>query len=74
MSRILTNSYRQSSNLFVGGETLLSCEGVTQGDPFAMAMYAIATVPLIHQISTDKAPQVWSTDDATSGSKMLAIK
>ena len=74
MSHILTNSYRQPSKLFVDGKTLLSCEGVTQGDPLAMAMYAIASIPLICKISTKDASQVWFADDATSGGKLLSLK
>ena len=30
------NYYRSSAQLFVGGETLLSAEGTTQGDPLSM--------------------------------------
>ena len=35
-SRILINTYRNDAKLFVGGETILSQEGTTQGDPLAM--------------------------------------
>ena len=44
----LVNCYRSDAHLFVGGEVNLSNEGTTQGDPLAMAMFAIATIPLIH--------------------------
>ena len=41
LAPILANTYRQDALLFSGGNTILSSEGTTQGDPLAMAMYAI---------------------------------
>ena len=42
------NCYALPSRLFIiGGSELKSCEGTTQGDPAAMAIYAIATIPLL---------------------------
>ena len=48
LSKILTNTYRENIDLFINGETIYSQEGTTQGDPLAMAMYAIAITPLIN--------------------------
>ena len=42
IATILINIYRDPAQLFVGGQMLLSCEGTTQGDPLAMAMYGLA--------------------------------
>ena len=50
MAHILINTYRNNSCLFVDGQCLLSEEGTTQGDPLAMAMYSIGTLPLIHRL------------------------
>ena len=44
---ILINTYRSAAGLFIAGDILLSEEGTTQGDPLAMLMYALATLPLI---------------------------
>ena len=57
-SRVLINTYRNDAKLFVGGETILSREGTTQGDPLAMAMYALALVPMITRLS-NVVKQVW---------------
>ena len=43
-SQVLINTYHSDAKLLVGGETILSQEGTTQGDPLAMAMYALALV------------------------------
>ena len=50
LSHILTDTYRDNSLLFVGGQYILSKEGTIQGDPLAMAMYAIGTQPLIRRL------------------------
>ena len=65
----LANMYRKSSSLFIDGEHILSEEGTTQGDPLAMAMYALSTVPLINRLE-GLAAQVWFADDdaAAAGS------
>ena len=45
----LTNVYREASSLFIDGECLLSEEGTTQGDPLAMAMYALSILFLLYE-------------------------
>ena len=69
ITQILTNCYRGNAQLFVNGETLLSREGVTQGDPLAMAMFALASMPLIRKVATEGATQAWFADDPGSGGK-----
>ena len=64
LSPALTNFYRQHAKLFVAGETILSEEGTTQGDPLAMGMYALAVLPMIDQLQS-QSKQIWFADDAT---------
>ena len=70
LATILTNTYRNSSHLFIDRETLLSQEGTTQGDPLAMAMYAIGILPLMDHVQNDGLKQVWFADDAAAGGKL----
>ena len=74
IAKVLTNCYRQDSLLFAGGEVLLSQEGLTQGDPLAMAMFGLATGPLIEKVSTRHTTQVWFADDAADGGPIRAIR
>ena len=67
---VLANTYRQPSFLFVGGEVLISKEFTTQGDPLAMPMYALATVPLFTKVSSKETTHVWYADDAAAGGKL----
>ena len=46
-------TYRHESRLYIGGEIIPSPEGTTQGDPLAMAMFALATLPLVNKLSRD---------------------
>ena len=72
-SRILINTYRNDAKLFVGGETILSQEGTTQGDPLAMAMYALALVPMITRLS-NVVKQVWYADDAAAAGHLTGLR
>ena len=71
---VTINTYRASTELFVGGETLLSREGTTQGDPLAMAIYAVAIIPLIHQVSTSDCTQTWFADNARGAGELSRLR
>ena len=70
LSTILINIYRAPTHLFVNGETILSQEGTTQGDPLAMPMYALA---LIKELD-GHCKQIWYADDATAVGKITDLR
>ena len=73
LSHILINTYRNNSQLFVDGQCILSKEGTAQGDPLAMAMYAIGTQPLIRRLD-GIAKQLWYADDSAAGLSLERLK
>ena len=74
LSPLLINCYRSGAEMYVGSESVLSLEGTTQGDPLAMAMYALASVPLIHRMATADTIQTWFAEDATAGARLAALR
>ena len=74
LAPFLVNIYQRNATLFVGGDALLLQEGTTQGDPLAMAMFAVAIRPLIDRISGTEAVQVWFADDAAGGGKLPSLR
>ena len=74
ISTVLINTYRDSTDLFLGGDTILSEEGTTQGDPLATPFYALATRPLIDglRLSNNSIRQTWYVDDATAAGSISA--
>ena len=62
---------REGANLFIDGEVMKSGEGTTQGDPMAMAMYAIGITPLIQRMGhINSTRQVWYVDDSTASGSL----
>lgn len=71
---MLINTYRVPSRIFVlGGWELPSQEGTTQGCPLAMAMYAIAIVPLVSKLH-GLCNHVWFADDGTGAGKLSDLR
>ena len=70
----IVNTYRGNASLFVGKDTIYSVEGTMQGDPLAMALYAIAVRPLIDLVSKSGALQVWFADDSAGGGKVKYVR
>ena len=71
---VVINTYRQPSNLYVEGECIHSNEGTTQGDPIAKPLYAIGVVPLIREIVTPGACQLWYADDSYAGGRLVPLR
>ena len=65
IATILINSYRSPSDLLVDGDVILSQEGTTQGDPLAMPMYGLATIPIIRKLDSI-CEQIWYADDSAA--------
>lgn len=73
-ARFAFNCYRHAAVLVIYRmedgfslcDTLLSMEGVTQGDPLAMALYGLALVPLVTFLrrAAPSVIQPWYADDA----------
>ena len=74
LATILLNTYRNDVCLFIDGRQLLSTEGTTQGDPLAMAMYAISVLPLINALRECDVNQTWFADDATAGGSLNDLR
>ena len=74
LATALINTYRRDAELFVDGKTLYSQEGTTQGDPLAMPMYSLATLPLIEKVNPDLSViQSWFADDATAAGSISKL-
>ena len=72
LATILINNYRAPTKLHMEGDYILSQEGTTQGDPLAMPMYALASIPLIKQLGGNVTQQ-WYADDAAAVGKLSKL-
>ena len=79
-SRFPFNTYHKYASLLVQdgnavNNCLLSKEGVTQGDPLSMMLYAVAVLPLIRSL---KAPGMqtrnWYADDSSCVADLPSLK
>jgi hypothetical protein len=80
-ARFAFNCYRHWAILVVRGENgyalfIHSKEGVTQGDPLAMAAYGILLLPLIRQLKREipDVSQPWYADDAGAGGNFGSLR
>ena len=71
--QFLYNTYHGYATLVVPGasEFVLSKEGVTQGDPLSMLMYAITVLPLTQAlVDRDKWDQNWYADNSVCSARL----
>jgi hypothetical protein len=76
-SRFIFNTYRGWVPLIMkeSNELLYSKEGVTQGDPLSMFLYAVGTLPLIRLLDRpDQGSQIWCADDASACAPLCHLK
>ena len=75
LGRLLINTYQSHSSLFIDGDCILSKESTTQGDPLAMSIVAVASIPLIRELDelTDVI-QLWYGDDTTVTGEMSELR
>ena len=75
LATILINIYRNPTELFVDGHVLPSEEGTTKGDPLAMPMYALATIPQMNRLDNNaNVVQAWYADDASASGRLLSLR
>ena len=74
LATVLINTYREDVPLYINDKTIFSQEGTTQGDPLAMAMYAIAMIPLINKLQDPNVKQIWFADDATASAHLHSLR
>ena len=77
LGRMFRNTYSTPIRLFLrGGEEALSTEGTCQGDPLAMAYYALAIIPLLTALaeSCPSIAQAWYADDDSAAGSVSAVR
>jgi len=74
--RVFMNTYSSEVSLYIdGGRRIMSTEGTCQGDPLAMAFYALATVPLVQKLASKcpDARQTWYADDDAAAATVASL-
>ena len=76
LSTVAINMYRVLSRLILsGGQEIASCEGTTQGDNLAMALYALGTSPVLNRLrDISDIKQVWLAEDAAGAGELYPLR
>ena len=75
--QVFANCYSAAICLYLEDDKrVLSVEGTCQGDPLAMAFYALATQPLVEALSTvcPSVPQIWYADDDAALGRLVELR
>ena len=77
LAGVIKNTYSHPIRLFVsGGGEVASAEGTCQGDPLAMALYAVSISPLVQRLQ-DACPSIrqsWYADDDAAAGSLSSLK
>lgn len=76
-ARFLYNTYNGHAELVIRDSDMRLCskEGVTQGDPLAMPLYALATLPIIKNMKAENNTiQSWYADDSSAQGDLKSIR
>ncbi len=77
LAQVFTNTYNDPIRLFVsGGGEISSEEGTCQGDPLAMAAYAVAISPMIKRLgqTCPSTTQCWYADDDGAADDLVSLR
>ena len=77
MRGVIENTYSSAIRLFVsGGGELASVEGTCQGNPLAMALYAVAISPMIQRLqhAFPSVNQSWYADDDAAAATLASLR
>ena len=77
LGQVFCNTYQAPIRLFAaGGGEIASKEGTSQGDPLAMAIYAVATIPMIKAIAEEcpSTSTLWYADDDAAAGTIAELK
>ena len=76
LSTVLVNTYRSHPCLFIDGETMLSKEETTQGDP--IAIWQCMQQALSHHFNSSnlhhRLIQIWYADDSAAGGQLKQLQ
>lgn len=76
-ARFLYNTYNGHAELVIRNSDtrMYSKEGVTQGDPLAMPLYALATLPIINKLKKEQNTlQAWYADDSSAQGNFKSLR